>query len=103
MTKFDTDGFVLEDGADYWLVSHSQPFTDSGEYILDDVDAIDEYLAEHGEGYQDSRTLIGAEMRLLQNHYVIRGRWHEDDQCFGNMPWNENDDLKDSLTQGELK
>uniref|UniRef100_UPI00403F83BA hypothetical protein n=1 Tax=Lentilactobacillus hilgardii TaxID=1588 RepID=UPI00403F83BA len=103
MTKFDTDGFQLEDGADYWIVSHSHPFTDSGEYILDDVDAIDEYLAEHGEGYQDNKNLISAEMMLLQSFYVRRFRWLEDEQRFGFMPWNEKDDLEDSLKQGELK
>lgn len=39
----DTDGYPLIDMADYWIVKNSHV-----EYILDEVNAINEYLADHG-------------------------------------------------------
>ena len=94
----DTDGYPLIDMADYWIIKNSHV-----EYILDEVNAINEYLADHGIYDSDNQNLVGAEMVLLQNFDVSRGRWSENEKKFGNMPWNENDDLKNSLIKGELK
>lgn len=98
----DTDGYPLVDMADYWIVNYPNRLDDTGEYILDDIDAINEYLAEHEVPDNNNKNLVSAEMELLQNFYVGRFRWIESEQRFGNMPWHE-DELKDSLTQGALK
>ena len=94
----DTDGYPLTDMKDYWIVNNHKD-----EYIFDDVNAINEYLAAHGAYYSDNQNLVSAEMELLQNFDVSRVRWNEDEKKLGNMPWNENDDLKNSLIKGELK
>lgn len=94
----DTDGYPLIDMKDYWIVNNHKD-----EYIFDDVSAINEYLAAHGAYYSDNQNLVSAEMELLQNFDVSRGRWSENEKKFGNMPWNEHDDLKNSLAQEKLE
>ena len=94
----DTDGYPLIDMADYWIIKNSHV-----EYILDEVSAINEYLADHGIYDSDNQNLVGAEMVLLQNFEVQRGRWIANENQFGSMPWNEKDNLEESLNQEEFK
>lgn len=102
--EIDTDGNALEHEAEYWV--RVEGLHANGDFIADETDSINNYLNVEGEvGY--NKTLIGAQMQLLQTCRVVYAFWDDNDRHFYYRDWTEKrnliDDLNDLKYLGKLE